>query len=106
MIESVFDVKNTIIALLGRNPDLTGRSAIWENYLSMVRNPIIGYGYEMFYTSVMKENLIEGFASIHNGYLEMYLNLGIIGLLFVAGWIATGLKRVWHYRHHCGCDSI
>jgi len=97
MIESVFDVKNTIIALLGRNPDLTGRSAIWENYLSMVRNPIIGYGYEMFYTSVMKENLIEGFASIHNGYLEMYFNLGIIGLLFVAGWIATGLKRVWHY---------
>jgi O-antigen ligase len=94
-MELAFDVKGAIIALLGRKPDLTGRVDVWENYLSMVRNPIFGYGYEIFYTSVMTQKKIENFLSTHNGYLEMYLNLGIIGLLFVAGWIVTGLIKVW-----------
>lgn len=97
IMELAFDVKGAIIALLGRNPDLTNRADVWENYLSMVRDPIFGYGYEIFYTSVMMQKKIENFISTHNGYLEMYLNLGIIGLLFVAGWIVTGLIKVWRY---------
>jgi O-antigen ligase len=96
-MELAFDVKGAIIALLGRKPDLTGRMNVWDNYLSMVRNPIFGYGYEIFYTSVMMQKKIEYFSSTHNGYLEMYLNLGIIGLLFVAGWIVTGLIKVWRH---------
>lgn len=95
MMELMFDVKNTIIMLLGRQPDLTDRVYAWDNYLSMVINPIVGYGYESFYTSVMMRNMVDYFISTHNGYLEMYLNLGIIGLLFMAAWIWTGLLKVW-----------
>jgi O-antigen ligase len=97
MVELAFDIKGAIITLLGRKSDLTGRADVWGNYLSMVRNPIFGYGYEIFYTSVMMQKKIDFFRSTHNGYLEMYLNLGIIGLLFVAGWIATGLIKIWCY---------
>jgi O-antigen ligase len=97
MLELAFDIKGALLTLLGRNVDLTGRADVWENYLSMVRDPIFGYGYEIFYTSVMMQKKIDFFRSTHNGYLEMYLNLGIIGLLFVAGWIMTGLIKVWRY---------
>ena len=97
IIELAVDVKATIITLLGRKPDLTNRTYVWAKYLSMVKDPIIGYGYEMFYSSVMMKNMVEGFASTHNGYLEMYLNLGIIGLFFVVGWVMSGLKKIWHY---------
>jgi len=95
-MESFFDIKEIIIALLGRESNLTGRTDIWDKYLSMVKDPILGYGYESFYTTVIINNTVEDFLSAHNGYLEMYLNLGIIGLLFVAGWIVTGLIKVWH----------
>ena len=30
----------------------------------------------------------------HNGYIELYLNLGIIGLFFLLGSILTGLLKV------------
>jgi len=94
-MELAFDVKNTFIALLGRNPDLTGRTDIWGKYLSMVVNPILGYGYESFYTTIMMKGSAEKFLSAHNGYLEMYLNLGVIGLLFAGSWIVTGFIKVW-----------
>jgi exopolysaccharide production protein ExoQ len=32
--------------------------------------------------------------SAHNGYLDMYLNLGLIGLFFVVCWILSGLRKV------------
>jgi O-antigen ligase len=30
----------------------------------------------------------------HNGYLEIYLNLGFIGLFIIAGQILSGLRKV------------
>ena len=102
IMEYAFGVKDYIILMLGRDPDLTGRTQIWEGYLSLVRNPIVGYGYESFYESARLHDIIEselsghyGYLSVHNGYLEMYLNLGITGVLFVLGWILSGLKKVW-----------
>lgn len=95
LLELVVGIKGTAFALLGRSSDFTGRAAVWDKYLAMAKDPIVGYGYEMFYTSVIAKGNVEEFASTHNGYLEMYLNLGIIGLLFVLGWIITGIRNVW-----------
>jgi hypothetical protein len=90
----VFDIRNSIIYLLGRKPDFTGRVEIWENYLGAVRNPLVGYGFEMFYLTAVMRGIIEKRYSAHNGYLEMYLNLGVVGVGFVLGWIISGLKKV------------
>jgi O-antigen ligase len=97
LLEVVIGIKGAACALLGRSTDLTGRALVWERYLAMARDPIIGYGYEMFYSSAIMKGDIENFASTHNGYLEMYLNLGVVGLLFVLGWIVTGLRNVWKF---------
>lgn len=97
IMELTFGLKDTIITMLGRRPDFTDRTYLWDSYLSLVINPIFGYGFEMFYTSVLKQGKIKEFVPAHNGYLEMYLNLGIIGILFVVGWIVSGLIKVWRY---------
>ena len=97
IMELTFDVKDTVITMLGRRPDLTTRVPMWEDLLSMVRNPIVGFGYESFWLGARRQYMAEHWGisgQAHNGYLDMYLNLGLIGLFFVLGWIVSGLKKV------------
>ena len=95
-VNYAFDVKNTIIYMLGRKPNLTDRFYIWDYFLAMVRNPVIGYGFESFYLSDGL-NIRQLYRSTHNGYPEMYLNLGMVGVGFVIGWIVSGMKKAHNY---------
>jgi exopolysaccharide production protein ExoQ len=98
LLDTSFDIKDKIIRLLGRKPDLTNREPIWNMVIDMVDNPLIGAGYESFWTG---ERLIEiwtrlgdssgGIIQAHNGYIDVYLNLGIIGLVLLIGSIIWGL---------------
>ena len=96
IMELVFDVKGTLITMLGRKPDLTTRVPMWEDLLSMVKNPIIGVGFESFWSGELRDLLMKrwGVFQAHNGYLEMYLNMGFIGLFFLLSWILSGLRKV------------
>jgi len=98
-LESLFGIKETIILMLGRRPDLTDRGTIWTLVLSMASNPLIGSGYESFWTGPRLLELSQRLGGVmlnqaHNGYIELYLNLGIIGLFFLLGSILTGLLKV------------
>jgi exopolysaccharide production protein ExoQ len=98
-LELVFDMSGTIIEMLGRRPDLTTRVPMWEDLLSMVKNPIVGFGYESFWLGDRQKTIMEKWRitlSAHNGYLEMYLNLGLIGLFILVGWFLSGLRKVAH----------
>lgn len=102
VMESVFDVKDTIISMLGRRPDLTTRVPMWEDLMSLVRNPFLGAGYESFWLGERRQYMLDHWGIVsqaHNGYLEMYLNMGLVGLLFVVGWIISGLKKVQRYLY-------
>jgi len=97
MIEIVFDVKAIVIAMLGRQPDLTTRVPMWEDLLKMVKNPLVGFGYESFWMGARQQIVLERwglYSNAHNGYIQMYLDLGYIGLLFVATWILSGIRNV------------
>lgn len=97
ILDIVFDVKSTVIAMLGRRPDLTTRVPIWEELLKMAQNPLVGFGYESFWMGLRQQIIIDRFGlrvNAHNGYLQMYLDLGYIGLFFVAAWILFGLRKV------------
>lgn len=99
IMEFFFDVKDTVITMLGRSPDLTTRVPMWEELLAWVKNPIVGYGWEGFWLGVRREILIKKWSvwNAHNGYLETYLNLGLVGLFFLVGWILSGLRKVSRY---------
>ena len=102
IMEFAFDVKDIIISMLGRRPDLTTRVPMWEDLLSLVKDPLLGVGYESFWLGDRRQYMADHWNIVcqaHNGYLEMYLNMGLIGLLFVVGWIVSGLKKVQRYLY-------
>lgn len=77
-----------IITLLGREITLTGRTQIWflvENAIK--KRPFIGYGFLGAWQSndfsIMHFDSILGFSATHshNGFLEIILNIGVIGLV-------------------------
>jgi O-antigen ligase len=97
IMELAFDVKDTVITMLGRRPDLTTRVPMWEDLLAMVKNPIVGVGYESFWLGDRREFVSSRWGvdrQAHNGYLEMYLSLGLIGLFTLVGGILSGLRKV------------
>jgi len=100
LLESTFDVGNFLIAMLGRRPDLTTRVPMWEELLTMAKNPITGFGFESFWLGERREIVFAHWGidrQAHNGYLDMYLNLGYLGLFFVLAYTMSGLKKVYHY---------
>lgn len=87
-----------MVKALGKNPTLTGRTQIWELVLSLHTNPWIGTGFESFWLGPRLEfmrNAMPNFPvnEAHNGYLELYLNLGWVGLCFIAAMIVTAYRR-------------
>lgn len=93
----LFNIKDTIIIMLGRRPDLTTRVPMWKDLLSMVKNPITGFGYESFWLGERLVHVQSEWGQLiqaHNGYIEMYLNMGIIGVFFILCWIISGIKKV------------
>jgi exopolysaccharide production protein ExoQ len=89
---------------LGRTSDLTGRTEIWTIVASIVpARPVLGYGYEGFWFGASPESqaidqaMGETIVYSHNGYLEVLLNLGAIGLLLTLAFLGAGVKRAFHF---------
>lgn len=83
---------------LGRESTLTGRTDIWHFALAEVHNPLFGTGFESFWIGprlyrIMVE-INQGVNQAHNGYLEIYLNLGWLGVALLAGLLVTGYRRI------------
>lgn len=80
-----------IVDVLGRNMTLTDRAYLWKDLLDMGTNPLIGVGYDSFWLGGRLDILWDKFrwrpTESHNGYLETYLELGLIGLVIFAGCV-------------------
>ncbi len=76
------------ISKLGRNATLTGRTDVWTDVLNMRFNAWVGTGFESFWLGPRLEFLWSKYYfqpnQAHNGYLETYLNLGVLGLGLLA----------------------
>ncbi len=79
-----------LMGRIGRDFTLTGRDVIWTEIWEMIQvNFWLGYGYKAFWLAKggPAEEVWESakwvFMEAHNGYLESWLGLGIIGLLLV-----------------------
>lgn len=91
------DTMGTLLSTLGRNSTLTGRTAIWSAVLSMHTNVLFGTGFESFWLGSRLQSVWElaggGLQEAHNGYIELYLNLGWAGLLLLGYMTLNGYRR-------------
>jgi len=98
LMEYAINISDMIIRMLGRNPTLTSRTGVWETLTSYAANPLIGTGYMSFWSgerlSVLWREIGGTIIQAHNGYLEQYLNLGIIGVGFIIIIILNGLHNI------------
>jgi exopolysaccharide production protein ExoQ len=90
---------------MARDPaTLTGRTDIWKIALSMAGNPVVGTGFESFWLGKRLQRMWgynRDINQAHNGYLEIYLNLGWIGVILLSWMLVTGYRKVirairWH----------
>lgn len=88
------DTSGFLVHALGRKENLTGRTNIWTAVLSMHTNPWIGTGFEDFWMGSRLERVGEltapGIQEAHNGYIELYLNLGWTGLILLGVVMVSG----------------
>src|SRR5262249_31164767 len=92
------DVGSGLVKSLGRDPTLTGRTAIWNVVLGMSGNSLLGTGFESFWLGPRLEKIWKLYwwhpNESHNGYIEVFLNLGWIGVLLLILLLVTGYRNV------------
>jgi exopolysaccharide production protein ExoQ len=76
--QSIFHV---ILAALGRDPTLTGRTEIWAELLEIAwKQPVLGLGYGSFWIDPpISFDINQG----HNGYIDVFLELGAVGIVLL-----------------------
>src|SRR6266446_4609222 len=97
--ELAFGISGGLSETLGRGSELSGRTLLWARLLALRTNPILGTGFESFWLGERPQRLEGLFYFIpneaHNGYLETYLTLGLIGLFIL---IALIIATFWKIR--------
>ena len=107
ILEMTLHVKELVFNLLGRDSTLTSRTEIWDVVKGLEVDPLVGSGFMSFWSGERLEliwrtlGVGEGFNQAHNGYLEQYLNLGYIGVVFIGVMMLSGLLKV---RKHLDVD--
>ena len=82
---------------MGRDSTLTGRTEIWRRVIALVDNPVLGTGFESFWLGKrlgIMQSYQKGLNETHNGFLEIWVSLGWIGILFLAVMILTGYRNI------------
>jgi O-antigen ligase len=85
-------------AAVGRDPTFHGRKEIWAALLQQDINPILGVGYYSFWSPERILKISQGYSyqlnEAHNGYLETYLNSGVVGLFLLLAVIVVAANRI------------
>lgn len=85
---SLIDITSTV----GRNESLTGRTDVWRQLVPVaMQKPILGYGIGGFWTTNTRE--VFDISGAHNGYLDVILELGFVGLVLYAIFLLSSIRK-------------
>lgn len=80
---------DSLLAMLGKDPTLTGRTDIWGYVIpDIFQRPLLGWGYQAFWSTdnpaawKISNTLHWWVPQAHNGLLEIFLSVGLIGAVF------------------------
>lgn len=96
--------RGPLLALAGRSSDLTNRVDIWTAVLDLaVQRPVAGWGWVGYWAPWTEPlgSLVEfggvTYLQAHNAWIDVFLQLGILGLVFVGLLALTTLARAWAF---------
>jgi exopolysaccharide production protein ExoQ len=92
-------MQGQLASAVGKDPTLTDRTKIWAFVLSMHTNPLIGTGYQTFWLGprlvwFWTMAHLGGLNEAHNGYLELYLELGLIGDALLIVFLISSYRQI------------
>ena len=85
-VSLLFAIPDVLLGLIGKDATLTGRTDIWDAlFRSIKEKPLLGHGYGVYWLDPLgpsyyvRLSLQWGVPSAHNGWIETWLSVGIIG---------------------------
>ncbi len=103
LIVEVVTVQNSIalltVELFGRDTTFTGRVDLWDDVWNIaIQRPLLGHGFGGFWVGDMTNKLWEAHEwhpiDSHNGYLDVFAEMGIVGVILVVILIVSGYRRI------------
>jgi O-antigen ligase len=94
-----FDMSAQLSQAVGKSANMSDRTHIWEVLLSVPINPVLGTGYQSFWLGPRVQWIWARLAGdsvleAHNGYLQIYLELGLIGLFLLCTFLIATYRKV------------
>src|SRR5690554_3128383 len=91
-----------LLPLVGKSSDLTGRLGIWEKVIDLAgQRPVAGWGWVSYWTPWAEPfrdlEIRNGVVQLHahNAWLDVWLQLGILGLVVFGALVLVALVRSW-----------
>jgi O-antigen ligase len=91
-----------IVRLFGKSEDLTGRLTIWHAVTDLaVQRPVFGWGWISYWAPWVKPftDLADRkgvtYLQAHNAWLDVWLQVGIVGLIIFVFLVLSTLSRSW-----------
>jgi len=99
LLDSVLDIRAIFVSQLGRDMTFSGRTGIWERALSVPINSLIGTGYYSFWldpgrVAQVSKGYFFKLNEAHSGYIETYLNEGLIGLFLLVTFLISAYRKI------------
>ena len=92
-VPAVLYFRDQLLSALGKDPTMTGRTILWANVMMpILKHPFVGYGYKAFWQGLsgasadvtIRAGWHGGLSYSESGVLDLWLELGAVGLLLYA----------------------
>jgi exopolysaccharide production protein ExoQ len=109
LLDWTFRVREEFVEGLGRDMTLTTRTDVWPVLLQLQDNPLTGAGFATFWAGWRQElvwSRLGTFIQAHNGYLDVYLNGGLVGVVMLVILLVWGYRRIRGALARGGADAV
>lgn len=105
-IGGIFLITNysaSLLPMMGRDSTLSGRAQLWSLLMDAIwKRPMLGYGYEAFWEGFRgaSRGILESTGWLvpmaHNGYLELWLGIGLVGVIVFLVLFVRAMRMALH----------
>lgn len=98
LLVGIGTLKSGFFQMVGRDESLSGRDVLWPTVLEEgMRSPLYGAGYGAFWYEGRGRDLMKTWnpRSAHHAYIDVFVDLGIVGIVGVGVIVGGGLWAGW-----------